>query len=150
MEQKFNKINSQGEIYPQMILKCNLVPRSPAAKGNACSKILIIKGNFWTNRPVHGLLACYKRSYRIFFFTIFSSRNGPSRRLNNNRKTSALIPEAKTLTEEPTRICRIFSFRLQKCQSLFLICTGSSGAYVLNSVNRTVAGLYITDEEAFT
>ena len=58
-----------------------------------CSKILIIKGNIWTNRPVHGLLACYKRSYRILFFTIFSSRNGPSRRLNNNRNTSALMPE---------------------------------------------------------
>ena len=58
-----------------------------------CSKILIIKGNIWTNRPVHGLLACYKRSYRILFFTIFSSQNGPSRRLNNNRNTSALMPE---------------------------------------------------------
>ena len=33
-----------------------------------CSKILIKKGNFWTNRPVHGLLACYKRSYRILLF----------------------------------------------------------------------------------
>ena len=33
-----------------------------------CSKILIIKGNIWTNRPVHGLLACYKRSYRILLF----------------------------------------------------------------------------------
>ena len=58
-----------------------------------CSKILIIRGNIWTNRPVHGLLACYKRSYRILFFTIFSSRNGPSQRLNNNRNTSALMPE---------------------------------------------------------
>ena len=58
-----------------------------------CSKILIKKGNIWTNRPVHGLLACYKRSYRILFFTIFSSQNGPSRRLNNNRNTSALMPE---------------------------------------------------------
>ena len=58
-----------------------------------CSKILIRKGNIWTNRPVHGLLACYKRSYRILFFTIFSSQNGPSRRLNNNRNTSALMPE---------------------------------------------------------
>ena len=57
------------------------------------SKILIIKGNIWTNRPVHGLLACYKRCYRILFFTMFSSRNGPSRRLNNNRNTSALMPE---------------------------------------------------------
>ena len=27
------------------------------------------------------------------FFTIFLSRNGPSRRLNNNRNTSALMPE---------------------------------------------------------
>ena len=58
-----------------------------------CSKILIKKGNIWTNRPVHGLLACYKRSYRILFFTIFSSQNGPSRRLNNNRNTSALVQE---------------------------------------------------------
>ena len=58
-----------------------------------CSKIFIIKGNIWTNRPVHGLLACYKRSYRILFFTIFSSQNGPSRRFNNNRNTSALVQE---------------------------------------------------------
>ena len=58
-----------------------------------CSKILIKNGNIWTNRPAHGLLACYKRSYRILFFTIFSSQNGPSRRLNNNRNTSALMPE---------------------------------------------------------
>ena len=58
-----------------------------------CRKILIKKGNIWTNRPVHGLLACYKRSYRILFFTIFSSQNGPSRRLNNNRNTSALVQE---------------------------------------------------------
>ena len=58
-----------------------------------CSKILIIKGNIWTNRPVHGLLACYKRSYRILFFTIFSSQNGPSRRLNNDRNTSALVQD---------------------------------------------------------
>ena len=29
------------------------------------------KGKFWINRPVHGLLACYKRCYRILFFTIF-------------------------------------------------------------------------------
>ena len=64
------------------------------------SKILIIKGNIWTNRPVRGLLACYNRCYRILFFTMFSSRNGPSRRLNNtnnNRNTSALMQErAKT------------------------------------------------------
>ena len=33
-----------------------------------CSKILIKKGNIWTNRPVHGPLACYKRSYRILLF----------------------------------------------------------------------------------
>ena len=58
-----------------------------------CRKILIKKGNIWTNRPVHGLLACYKRFYRILSFTIFSSQNGPSRRLNNNRNTSALMPE---------------------------------------------------------
>ena len=58
-----------------------------------CSKILIIKRNIWTNRPVHGLLACYKRSYRILFFTIFSSQNGPSRRLNNDRNTSALVQD---------------------------------------------------------
>ena len=58
-----------------------------------CSKILIKKGNIWRNRPVHGLLACYKRSYRILFFTIFSSRNAPSRRLNNNRNTSALVQD---------------------------------------------------------
>ena len=57
------------------------------------SKILIIKRNIWTNRPVHGLLACYKRSYRILFFTIFWSQNGPSWRLNNNRNTSALVQE---------------------------------------------------------
>ena len=37
-----------------------------------CSKILIKKGNIWTNRPVHGLLACYKRSYRIFLKLIFN------------------------------------------------------------------------------
>ena len=58
-----------------------------------CSKILIKKGNIWRNRPVHGLLACYKRSYRILFFTIFSSQNGPSRRLNNDRNTSALVQD---------------------------------------------------------
>ena len=58
-----------------------------------CRKILIKKGNIWTNRPVHGLLACYKRSYRILFFTIFLSQYGPSRRLNNNRNTSALVQE---------------------------------------------------------
>ena len=58
-----------------------------------CSKILIIKGNIWTNRPVHGLLAGSKRSYRILLFTIFWSQNGPSRRLNNNRNTSALVQE---------------------------------------------------------
>ena len=37
-----------------------------------------------------------------FFLLISSSRNGPNRRLNNNRKTSALMPETKTLTEDPT------------------------------------------------
>ena len=37
-----------------------------------------------------------------FFLLICSSRNGPNRRLNNNRKTSALMPETKTLTEDPT------------------------------------------------
>ena len=37
-----------------------------------------------------------------FFLLICSSRNGPNRRLNNNRNTSALMPETKTLTEDPT------------------------------------------------
>ena len=70
--------------------------------------------------------------------------------IRSSLKVGEGVLSNQTLTEEPTRICRIFSFRLQKCQSVFLICTGSSGAHVLNPVNRTVAGLYITDEEAFT
>ena len=37
-----------------------------------------------------------------FFLLICSSRNGPNRRLNNNRNTSALMPETKTLTEDST------------------------------------------------
>ena len=91
IEQKFNKINSQGEIYPQM--------RERPRDYIKCT-ILLYVARFKSKKETSGKTGLFMGSWPVIkdligfcFFTIFLSRNGPSRRLNNNRNTSALMPE---------------------------------------------------------
>ena len=57
------------------------------------SKILIKKETSGQTGLFMGSWPVIKDLIGFCFFTIYSSENGPSRRLNNNRNTSALMPE---------------------------------------------------------